>query len=55
MLESLGQSLKETIRKITKASFIDKEIVEDVVRDIQRALLKSDVNVQLALKISQRV
>jgi signal recognition particle subunit SRP54 len=55
MLEGLGQSLRETIRKITKASYIDKEIVEDVVRDIQRALLKSDVNVQLALKISKKV
>ena len=55
MLDNLSQSLKETIRKITKASYIDKDIVEDLVRDIQRALLKSDVNVQLALEISRKV
>ncbi|MBD6955532.1 MAG: signal recognition particle protein Srp54 [Thermoplasmata archaeon] len=55
MLEGLGQSLRETIRKITRASYVDREIVDDVVRDIQRALLKSDVNVQLALRISKKV
>ncbi len=55
MLENLGQSLKEAIRKITKSSYIDKNIVQEVVRDIQRALLKSDVDVYLALDISKKV
>lgn len=55
MLESLGESLRETIRKIARASTIDKDVIKEVVKDIQRALLSSDVNVQLVLKITKEV
>jgi len=55
MLDSLGESLRNTIRKISKAGYVDKNLVKDVVRDIQRALLKADVEVHLALKLSKNV
>ncbi len=55
MLDSLGESLRNTIRKITKAGYVDKALIKEVVRDIQRALLKGDVEVHLALKLSKNV
>ena len=55
MLESLGESLRNTMRKIAKAGYVDKELIREVVRDIQRALLKGDVDVHLALKLTKNV
>ncbi|MCD6370608.1 MAG: signal recognition particle protein [Thermoplasmata archaeon] len=55
MLDSLGASLRDTIRKITKAGHVDRSLIREVVRDIQRALLKGDVEVHLALKLSKNV
>lgn len=53
MLEGLGQSLRNALRKIAGASHVDAALVKDVVRDIQRALLQADVNVQLTLALTK--
>ena len=55
VLEKLGESLRETLRKIAGASHISPELIKELVRDIQRALLQSDVNVRLALELSKRI
>ncbi|ADD08726.1 signal recognition particle protein Srp54 [Candidatus Aciduliprofundum boonei] len=55
MLDSLGESLRNTIRKISKAGYVDESLIKEVVRDIQRALLRADVEVHLALKLSKNV
>ena len=49
VLEKLGSALKNSMRKLAGRGFVDKEILEDMSRDIQRALLQSDVNVKLVL------
>jgi signal recognition particle subunit SRP54 len=54
-LEHLGSSLYEALKKVFKAPVIDEATVKDLVRDIQRALLQSDVNVKLVLNISKRI
>src|SRR3989441_2591414 len=54
-LEKLGSSLREALRKIAGASHIDEALIKEVVRDIQRALLQSDVNVELVLRITRRL
>jgi len=54
-LERLGSSLYEAIRKVFKASVVDEATIKELVRDIQRALLQSDVNVKLVLDISKRI
>jgi signal recognition particle subunit SRP54 len=55
VLDSLGKSLRGVLQKIAKGSVIDEALLNDVVRDIQRALLQADVNVQLTLDLTQRV
>ncbi len=55
VLDSLGKSLRGVLQKIARGSTVDEALLAEVVRDIQRALLQSDVNVQLALQLTQRV
>ncbi|MEM3726222.1 MAG: signal recognition particle protein Srp54 [Candidatus Bathyarchaeia archaeon] len=54
-LEHLGSSLYEALKKIFRASVVDEAAVKELIRDIQRALLQADVNVQLVLDISKRI
>ncbi len=55
VLDSLGKSLRGVLQKIARGSAVDEALLAEVVRDIQRALLQADVNVQLALELTQRV
>lgn len=54
-LEHLGSSLYDALKKVFRASVVDEATVKELVRDIQRALLQADVNVQLVLGISKRI
>lgn len=54
-LESLGKSLNDAVKKLLRLAVVDEKAVKELVRDLQRALLQSDVNVSLVLQISQAV
>lgn len=54
-LEKLGGSLSSAIHKILRQPIVDEATVKELVRDLQRALLQSDVNVQLVLDLSKRI
>jgi len=54
-LERLGSSLHEALRKLFRVAVVDEAAVKELVRDVQRALLQADVNVQLVLDISKRI
>jgi signal recognition particle subunit SRP54 len=55
MLGNLGKNLTNTMKKLAGMNIIDEEVVKEVVRDIQRALIQSDVNVKLVLKLSKTI
>jgi signal recognition particle subunit SRP54 len=55
VLDALGKSLRGVLQKIARSSTVDATLLNEVIRDIQRALLQADVNVQLALDLTQRV
>ncbi len=55
VLDALGDALRNTLRKIAGASHISPELIKELVKDIQRALLQSDVNVRLALELSKAI
>ncbi len=55
VLDDLGDYLKGTLKKIANAVHIDKKLIKEVVRDIQRALLQADVNVKLVLELSKKI
>ncbi|MBI2668936.1 signal recognition particle protein [Candidatus Woesearchaeota archaeon] len=55
VLDKLSESLKSTLDKITKAIFVDDKLIAELAKDIQRALLQSDVNVQQVLNLSNQI
>src|SRR5438093_1201706 len=55
VLDKLGDSLRAALRKIARSSYIDESLIKEIVRDIQRALIQADVNVQLALSITREL
>ena len=55
VLEKLGESLKNTLSKIAKAIFVDEKLINELVKDIQRALLSADVNVKLVFELSKEI
>jgi len=55
MLEKLSSILKKTTDKIANAIFLDKNLVDSIVKDLQRALLEADVNVSLVLELTKKI
>lgn len=55
VLEKLGDSLKATLAKIAGSMFVDEKLINELIKDIQRALLQSDVNVQLVFKLTEAI
>ena len=55
VLEKLGNILKKGVTKISNAIFLDKKLVDEIVKDIQRALIEADVNVELVFQLSQKI
>jgi len=55
MLEKLSNTLKKATDKIANAVFLDKTLVDGIVKDLQRSLIEADVNVSLVLEITQKI
>ena len=55
VLDNLGTSLKDALKKLANAGKIDKEVIDEVVKDIQRAMIQADVNVKLVMKLSSQI
>ena len=49
------ESLKLVAKKILGSTIVDKKLVEEIVRDIQRALIKADVNIKQVKEISDSI
>jgi signal recognition particle subunit SRP54 len=55
MLDSLRDGLQNAISKLLKSNTVDEKSVKEFVRDLQRTLIQSDVNVKMALEVTERV
>ncbi len=55
MLDSLREGLQSAVKKLVGSSAVDEKAVKEFVRDLQRALVQSDVNVKIALEVTERV
>jgi signal recognition particle subunit SRP54 len=47
--------MRDVLKKITRAGVVDDALIKDVVKDIQRILITSDVNVALVSELSQKI
>lgn len=55
VLQELGSKLTSALRRLHTDTVVDKETIKAVVGDICRALLESDVNVQMVMKLRKNV
>jgi signal recognition particle subunit SRP54 len=55
MLDTLSTSLKDALKKLAGKSVIDRAAVDELVKDLQRALISSDVNVKLVMDLSKAI
>jgi len=55
VLDKLGDSLQSAIKKIAGGGRVDKHAVDEMIKEIQRALLQSDVNVKQVMELSKRI
>ncbi|MFQ5621553.1 MAG: signal recognition particle receptor subunit alpha [Candidatus Nanoarchaeia archaeon] len=55
VLDALGGALKNSLQKLASAVFVDDKLINELVKDIQRALLQADVNVKLVLELSNKI
>ena len=55
MLENLKTNLRSAIKKIVSSSGVDEELIKGLAKDVQRALLQSDVNVRLVIEITKKL
>jgi signal recognition particle subunit SRP54 len=55
VLDKLGSSLKNTLSKIAGSMFVDEKLINELIKDLQRALLQSDVNVKLVFDLTNKI
>ena len=55
VLDKLSESLKNTLQKIAKSLFVDEKLINELIKDIQRALLQADVNVKLVFDLTEKI
>ena len=55
VLDTLSNSLKNTLKKIANSIFVDDTLINELVKEIQKALLKADVNVQLVFDLTNKI
>ncbi|HVP25705.1 MAG TPA: signal recognition particle protein Srp54 [Methanomicrobiales archaeon] len=55
MLDKLSSSLKDALKKLAGKAVVDRAAVDELIRDLQRALIQADVNVKLVQGLSQAV
>lgn len=55
VLDKIGEGLRAALDKVTRAGLVDRAVVEELVKDIQRALLAGDVDVKLVFELTQKI
>ncbi|OGI12065.1 hypothetical protein A3K64_01845 [Candidatus Micrarchaeota archaeon RBG_16_36_9] len=55
MLEKLSEGLKEALDKLTRSGYIDKKVLDELAKDIQKTLLSGDVDLILAQNLTKKI
>ncbi len=51
----LGDKLREMFDKLSGKSFITQSVLDEIAKDVQKALIVSDVNIKLVLEVSNKI
>ena len=55
MFEELKEGLREALSRLFERESIDSQAIREFIRELQRALIKADVNVKLVFNLSKRI
>src|SRR3989344_1601603 len=55
VLDKLGDKFKEILSKIARSIFVDDKLINELIKEIQRALLTADVNVNLVSELTKSI
>ncbi len=55
VLKGLSESLRGSMRKLANAPHIDRSIITEVSKEIQRALITADVNINLVFQLTNSI
>ncbi|MFP4523161.1 MAG: signal recognition particle receptor subunit alpha [Candidatus Nanoarchaeia archaeon] len=55
VLEKLGENIRNSLAKIGSKGYLDEKTVNELVKDIQRALIQADVNVKLVFSLGKNI
>jgi signal recognition particle subunit SRP54 len=55
VLEKLSGALRKATDKVANAVFLDKDLVDGIVKELQRALIEADVNILLVKELSTKI
>ncbi len=54
-MDSLGSALKDVFKKIGSSVFVSQRLIDEIIKEIQRALLSADVNVSLVFELTKKI
>lgn len=55
MLEKLSEVLRKATNRLLNSIFVDKNLVDTIIRDLQRALIEADVNILLVKQLTDKI
>jgi len=55
VLDKLGSVLKSTMKKIADAIFVDKALINNIIKDLRYSLLDADVNPEVVEKLTNKI
>ena len=55
VLADLGRKINAALLSLNKATIINEEVLNNMLKEVQRALLEADVNIRLVKQLSENV
>lgn len=55
VLAELGSQIQDTLRKLQSTTVVDEEVLNQILKDISRALLQADVNIKVVGELRKKV
>lgn len=55
VFDKLKDGLQNAVKTLRKATVLDRRVIKEYVREVQKALLSADVNVELVIKLSRNI
>ena len=55
VLADLGRKINAALLSLNKATIINEEVLSNMLKEVQRALLEADVNIRLVKQLSENV